>query len=122
MELEADSAVQVTTAAVETTKKSRIKRNVVMEESDREIWTENPQAQDVDLINEVTSDLLRVIPLEINVENETDKHYSKEMAVIPLQYNNTNSTEVDNILDKRDKRTSRKTDRLNQTTATVPKS
>lgn len=122
LELEPASAVQVTTTAVDTIKKSRFKRNVNMEESDREFWTVSPSVQDVDSLNEVTSNLLKVIPLDYNTLNETDRHYGKEMAVIPLQYVKTNSTEVDNILDKRDKRTSRKTDRLNQTTATVPKS
>ncbi|KAL0811803.1 hypothetical protein ABMA28_009231 [Loxostege sticticalis] len=125
LELEAESTVHVTTSTPETTKKSRFKRFVNVEETDREIWTTSPEikvAESSVSTNEVENDHLKVIPLGYNAQNETEKEDSKELVLIPLQYNNTNSTEVDNILDKRDKRTSRKTDRLNQTTATVPKS
>lgn len=125
LELEAESTVHLTTSTPETTKKSRFKRFVNVEETDREIWTTSPEikvAESSVSTNEVENDHLKVIPLGYNAQNETEKEDSKELVLIPLQYNNTNSTEVDNILDKRDKRTSRKTDRLNQTTATVPKS
>lgn len=124
-ELDTDLQGEETTF-VETTKstdnaaKVRRKRNVNVEELARENWTFKPTVDDSDINNDINVDLLKVIPLEKSI-NTTEHDLSKEMAVIPLQYNKTNSTEVDNILDKRDKRTSRKTDRLNQTTATIPK-
>ncbi|XP_063369637.1 uncharacterized protein LOC134657962 [Cydia amplana] len=115
--------VELTTKSIDSSTHARIKRDVNTEEGDTDVWTANPVHTDLDNINEISSHLLRVLPLEIEEikpQSETSSD-SKEMAVIPLQYNNTNSTEVDNILDKRDKRTSRKTDRLNQTTAAIPK-
>ncbi|XP_053618316.1 uncharacterized protein Hasp isoform X2 [Plodia interpunctella] len=121
IELEADSAIELTTKTIESSTKIRRKRDINIEEADTEIYTVTPTAKELELINEVNSNYLKVIPLETQTQNETEINYSSEMAVIPLQYTNTNSTEVDNILDKREKRTSRKTDRLNQTTATVPK-
>lgn len=142
LELEGDESKfdAVTKLPPEITTKARIKREVNNEEFDTNNWTLRPSADDSELNNEINIDLLKVVPLTLkhtgddckedremsviplktNVE-DTLKDYSKEMAVVPLQYNKTNSTEVDNILDKRDKRTSRKTDRLNQTTATIPK-
>ena len=144
MELEGDESKidTVTKLPPKVTTKARIKRGVNNEEFDTNNWTQKPSANDLELNNEINIDLLKVVPLiskhdEDDCENkeskemsviplkpnleDTYKDYSKEMAVVPLQYNKTNSTEVDNILDKRDKRTSRKTDRLNQTTATIPK-
>lgn len=121
MELQGDeSVVHTTKSTVETANKGRRKRNVYYEEFDREHWTFRPTVQDIELNNDIDN-LLKVIPLDVKPANDTEKQSSHEMAVIPLQYNKTNSTEVDNILDKREKRTSRKTDRLNQTTATIPK-
>jgi hypothetical protein len=119
LDLEADSTIQITTSTTATPRKARLKRYINNEETDREAWTSKP-TRNAELINDVTNDLLKVIPLENN-DNKSDSDLSREMAVIPLQYHSTNSTEVDNILDKRDKRTSRKTDRLNQTTAAIPK-
>lgn len=121
--------IEVTTKATLTTK-PRIKRGINIEEYEREVLpltaTKEPEST-----NEINNDMLKVIPLESKVQNIQElivkrggnetANPNKEKAVLPLQYNNTNSTEVGNILDKRDKRTSRKTDRLNQTTATVPK-
>lgn len=121
MELPGDESVLDTTKSTsETATKVRRKRNVYYEEFGREHWTFRPTVQNIDLNNDI-EDLLKVIPLDVKAVNDTKSEYSHEMAVIPLQYNKTNSTEVDNILDKREKRTSRKTDRLNQTTATIPK-
>lgn len=114
-----DSNIQITTQVAET--KPRHKRHINLEEFDRQITTTNivPQEnKNVDL----NADFLKVIPLSTKAQNSTTREiFEKEMAVIPLQYNNTNSTEIGNRTDKREKRTSRKTDRLNQTTATVPK-
>lgn len=121
MELQGDeNVVHASKAKVKTTSKVRRKRNVYYEEFDREHWTFRPTEQDLELNNDI-EDLLKVIPLKVKAVNDTAKENSHEMAVIPLQYKTTNSTEVDNILDKREKRTSRKTDRLNQTTAAIPK-
>ncbi|CAH2986746.1 unnamed protein product [Chilo suppressalis] len=123
LELEADSTMRLTTSTTETPKK-RFRRYINTEESDRDVWTLRPTLKKTASTNDVTTDNLKVIPLGSNANDEIliNQHsFSREMEVIPLQYNNTNSTEVDNIIDKRDKRTSRKTDRLNQTTATVPK-
>ncbi|XP_060807330.1 uncharacterized protein LOC106139408, partial [Amyelois transitella] len=120
IELDAESAVEVTTKTVESSTKVRRKRDINEEDDDTGLYTLPPTFKEQELINDISTNHLKVIPLETRSENETD-NYSREMAVIPLQYTNTNSTEVDNILDKRDKRTSRKTDRLNQTTVTVPK-
>lgn len=123
----------VTTPPTEITTKSRIKRAINHEEFDTNNWTITPVAQEPESNNEISVDLLKVVPLKVDssVEEkdnmtviplkESYNDINKEMAVVPLQYNNTNSTEVSNILDKREKRTSRKTDRLNQTTATIPK-
>ncbi|XP_072947913.1 sushi, von Willebrand factor type A, EGF and pentraxin domain-containing protein 1 [Epargyreus clarus] len=115
----AESNVIATQKLIRKTK-SRTKRNVITEETDTEIQTVRPYETDAKLIDDIEIDLLKVIPLP-KAKNETNDVYKKEVAVIPIQYVKTNSTEVDNILEKRDKRTSRKTDRLNQTTATVPK-
>lgn len=143
LELEGDESKIdiVTKLPPEITTNPRIKRGINNEEFDTNHWTLKPSPDDSELNNEIHTDLLKVvpltakdnddddcenskemavIPLKPNIE-DTYKDYSKEMAVVPLQYNKTNSTEVDNILEKRDKRTSRKTDRLNQTTATIPK-
>lgn len=144
LELESDESKidTVTKLPPEVTTKARIKRGINKEEFDTNNWTVKPSVGDSELNNEINVDLLKVmplttkdndddcenkeskeisvIPLKPNLE-DTSKDYSKEMAVVPLQYNKTNSTEVDNILDKREKRTSRKTDRLNQTTSTIPK-
>ncbi|KAG6451661.1 uncharacterized protein LOC115444557 [Manduca sexta] len=103
-----ESTVETVTAIAK-----RRKRYVNEEEHYREF---TKPINDLEVTNDISTELLKVIPLK---RNQTES--SKEVAVIPLQHNKTNSTEVDNILDKRDKRTSRKTDRLNQTTATVPK-
>ncbi|XP_049879785.1 uncharacterized protein LOC126376459 isoform X2 [Pectinophora gossypiella] len=110
---------RTTKTVISPTSKPRIKRGINMEEYDRQMWTQQP-IKESEFVNEVNNDMLKVIPLETKAElvNATEH---KEMVVIPLQYNNTNSTEVNNIFDRRDKRTSRKTDRLNQTTATIPK-
>lgn len=141
LELEGDESKinLVTKIPPEITTKVRAKRGINKEEFDTNNWTFKPTADDLELNNEINVDLLKVIPLTTRFNDnckdskemavlplkpnaeEDHKDYNKEMAVVPLQYNNTNSTEVDNILDKRDKRTSRKTDRLNQTTATIPK-
>ncbi|CAH2250497.1 jg9593 [Pararge aegeria aegeria] len=114
-----DGNIQITTQLAEI--KPRHKRNINLEEYDTQISIANssPHAtKNVDL----NSDYLKVIPLSTRSQNATAREiFEKEIAVIPLQYNNTNSTEVSNRTDKREKRTSRKTDRLNQTTATVPK-
>lgn len=125
LDLEAEES-KSTVTIIGSTVKPRIKRDIIREEYHRD-WTTIPSKEEY--TNEI---MLQVIPLqnldleakatvdsksEHNVVNYDDK----EMAVIPLQYKSTNSTEVDNILDQRDKRTSRKTDRLNQTTATIPK-
>lgn len=125
LDLEAEES-KSTVTIIGSTVKPRIKRDIIREEYHRD-WTTIPSKEEY--TNEI---MLQVIPLqnldleakatvdsisEHNVVNRDDK----EMAVIPLQYKSTNSTEVDNILDQRDKRTSRKTDRLNQTTATIPK-
>lgn len=121
MELQGDETIlDATKATVKIAAKVRRKRNVYYEEFDREHWTFRPTVQNSELNNDI-EELLKVIPLDIKAGNSTEKEYNHEMAVIPLQYNKTNSTEVDNILEKRDKRTSRKTDRLNQTTAAMPK-
>lgn len=66
---------------------------------------------------------LSVIPIDnkVNTNISNSINETEKMLVIPLQNNKTNSTDVDNLLEKRDKRTSRKTDRLNQTTSTIPK-
>ncbi|KOB66896.1 Sushi, von Willebrand factor type A, EGF and pentraxin domain-containing protein 1, partial [Operophtera brumata] len=121
MELQEDeSVIDAKKSKIKTTPRVRRKRNIYHEEFDREHWTIKPTGQVLELNNDI-EDLLKVIPLEVKAVNDTAKENSHEMAVIPLQYNKTNSTEVDNILDKREKRTSRKTDRLNQTTAAIPK-
>lgn len=141
LELEGDESKVdlVTKIPLKTTTKARIKRGVNNEEFDTNNWTFKPTVENRDLNNEINENL-KVIPLTTKRSKENSeeskemtvipiksiyegdvKDYNKEMAVVPLQYTNTNSTEVDNILDKREKRTSRKTDRLNQTTATIPK-
>ncbi|KAL4708940.1 hypothetical protein ACJJTC_014968, partial [Scirpophaga incertulas] len=123
IELEAESSVHTATNTSKPSTKSRVKRYINTEEVDRQSWTSPPTLKFSESLNEVTNDNLKVIPLETTDHNETENanDLNKEMVVIPLQYNNTNSTEVDNLIDRRDKRTSRKTDRLNQTTATIPK-
>ncbi|CAB3232406.1 unnamed protein product [Arctia plantaginis] len=139
LELEEDGIKSdlMTTSATEVSTKVRPKRGIHIEEFDTNNWTLRPTAPDSESANHINTNLLKVVPLIKNVDKSADnmtviplkqsfetenyKDYAKEIAVMPLQYNKTNSTEVDNILDKRDKRTSRKTDRLNQTTATVPK-
>ncbi|CAH2056897.1 unnamed protein product, partial [Iphiclides podalirius] len=99
--------------------KPRLKRYINTEEMDTEMYTISPIAKTSGILHEVL-DILKVEPLKSR--NETSNEvFDKEIAVIPLQYSRTNSTDVNNMLDKRDKRTSRKTDRLNQTTASVPK-
>lgn len=128
LDLEAEESKSTMTITASTIK-PRVKRDIIREEYHRD-WTTIPSKEED--TNEIMNNMLKVIPLqsldleakatvqsksEHNVINRDDK----EMAVIPLQYKSTSSTEVDNILDKRDKRTSRKTDRLNQTTATIPK-
>lgn len=128
LDLEAEES-KSTMTVIGSTVKPRVKRDVISEEYHRD-WTTIPSREEY--TNEIMNNMLKVIPLqsldleakatvdsksEHNVINRDDK----EMAVIPLQYKSTSSTEVENILDKRDKRTSRKTDRLNQTTATIPK-
>lgn len=99
--------------------KSRVKRNINVEEFDTQLSTTNSIPQNPNIINDIDTDLLKVIPLPFT-QNSFNDSIEKEISVIPLQYKNTNSTES-NKMDKREKRTSRKTDRLNQTTATVPK-
>lgn len=99
--------------------KSRHKRNINIEEFDTQVSTVNSISQDLKITSDIDSDLLKVIPLPI-FKNITREIGEKEIAVLPLQFKNTNSTEVERT-DKREKRTSRKTDRLNQTTASVPK-
>ncbi|CAH0717600.1 unnamed protein product, partial [Brenthis ino] len=96
--------------------KSRHKRDINIEEFDTQVST---VSQDLKVTSDIDSDLLKVIPLPIS-KNITREIGEKEIAVLPLQFKNTNSTEVERT-DKREKRTSRKTDRLNQTTASVPK-
>lgn len=128
LDLEAEESKSTTTVTGSTVI-PRVKRDVISEEYHRE-WTTIPSREEYR--NEIMNNMLEVIPLQSldleakatvdsksvhNVINSDDK----EMVVIPLQYKSTSSTEVVNILDKRDKRTSRKTDRLNQTTATIPK-
>lgn len=128
LDLDAEES-ESTITIVGSTAKPRIKRDVISEEYYRD-WTTIPSKEEY--TNEINNQMLKVIPLqsldleakatvdsksEHNIINSNDK----EMAVIPLQYKSTNSTEFENILDKRDKRTSRKTDRLNQTTAAIPK-
>lgn len=113
-----ESNLHSTKQTIDTTK-SRHKRNVHTEEFDTYLSTINSVVQEQKLGGDVDSDLLKVIPLPISM-NTTRKVTEEEIAVIPLQYKNTNSTEVGRT-DKREKRTSRKTDRLNQTTASVPK-
>lgn len=139
LELEEDENKSdlMTTSPTEVSTKARRKRDIHIEESDTNNWTPRPTAQDSESSSNINLNLLKVvplykhvyisgdnmtvIPLKQNYETESYKKYTKEVAVVPLQYNKTNSTEVDNVLDKREKKTSRKTDRLNQTTATVPK-
>lgn len=116
-ELEGEESSIVATKSTVVIK--RPKRDVYVEEGDRDNWTLKPTLYHSELNNDINEELLRVIPLETNTY--FNGSYTHEMVVIPLQYNNTNSTEVDNIMEKREKRTSRKTDRLNQTTATIPK-
>ncbi|XP_047540229.1 uncharacterized protein LOC125073443 isoform X1 [Vanessa atalanta] len=111
-----ESNIHITTQTLEDPK-PRVKRNINLKESDTQLSTINSIPQSPKLINDIDSDLLKVIPLP----SKNTSSGEKEVAVIPLQYKNTNSTEVSNKTDKREKRTSRKTDRLNQTTATVPK-
>lgn len=110
----AETKLQTTTK----TKTERRKRAINIEESEREIFTISPIAETSGVFHEVT-DILKVIPLKH--KNDTSNEIDKKMSVIPLQNNRTNSTDVTNIFEKRNKRTSRKTDRLNQTTASVPK-
>ncbi|KAJ2938869.1 hypothetical protein O0L34_g17677 [Tuta absoluta] len=111
-----------TKLTTDKTKTTRIKRGINMEEADRLLLTERPAKEPV-YNNEINHEMLKVIPLEayLKTEQPTNPTEHREMAVIPLQYNSTNSTEVGNIFERRDKRTSRKSDRLNQTTATIPK-
>ncbi|XP_045540469.1 uncharacterized protein LOC106717941 [Papilio machaon] len=111
----AETSVQTTT---DKSKIARSKRNINVEETEREIFTVSPIAKTSGIYHEVT-DILKVVPLKL--KNDTLNEIGKEMSVIPLQNNRTNSTDVINIFERRDKRTSRKTDRLNQTTASVPK-
>lgn len=119
MDLVGEENVVASTKSTETTDKVRRKRDVNVEEFSKENWVYKPSEDNLDINNDINLDLLKVIPLRKHT-NDTEHYFSKEMAVIPLQYKYTNSTEVNNI-DKREKRTSRKTDRLNQTTATIPK-
>ncbi|XP_045762822.1 uncharacterized protein LOC123865673 [Maniola jurtina] len=115
-----DSNIKITTQVAKA--KPRHKRNINFEEFDTQISTTNSIPQEAKMTVDVNSEMLKVIPLSTRSQNATAREiFEKEMAVIPLQYNNTNSTEIGNRTDKREKRTSRKTDRLNQTTATVPK-
>lgn len=114
LEEELQSVESTTETVTKAVTKARKRRGVNFEEFDRDFFTKPTDYFKYDL----SSDLLKVIPLTTKNDG---REFNKEVAVIPLQYNRTNSTEIDNILDKRDKRTSRKTDRLNQTTATVPK-
>lgn len=72
----------------------------------------------------IPNDNLSVIPLStkstFNDSITSNDSSTEQKFVIPLYNIKTNSTEVQNVLDKKDKRTSRKSDRLNQT-STVPK-
>lgn len=128
LDLEAEES-RSTITIIGSTVKPRVKRDLVREEYHRD-WTTIPIKKEY--TNEIMNNMLKVIPLQsldleakATVDSKSEHNAinrnDKEMAVIPLQYKSTNSTEVENILDKRDKRTSRKTDRLNQTTATIPK-
>ncbi|KAG7300622.1 hypothetical protein JYU34_014915 [Plutella xylostella] len=119
MELQVSESKPITTAVPLLAAKSRKKRDIVLKHLD-------PVSNDLennDKNEDGAMEHLKVIPLNRSVTYNVTKEElgSKEMAVIPM-YQKTNSTEVDNFLEKRDKRTSRKTDKLNQTTATVPKS
>lgn len=127
LDLDAEETISTITV-ISSTAKPRIKRDVISEEYHRD-WTTIPSQEDH--TNDINH-LLKVIPLQsldleakATVDSKSEHNVIKSdeigMAVIPLYYKSTNSTDVDNILDKRDKRTSRKADRLNQTTATIPK-
>lgn len=107
----AESTVETVTKIIEATRR---KRNVNVEEHDTDYYPKSTVYSGV--ANDLQNDLLKVIPL-----STYETRWSREMSVGPLQHNETNSTGYGNVLEKRDKRTSRKTDRLNQTTATVPK-
>ncbi|XP_050671196.1 uncharacterized protein LOC126969692 [Leptidea sinapis] len=108
-------ATQVT--ATEPDFKSRKKRNINYEEYDRDVSIAKPtQFSELLTINE---DHLKVIPLQPKLN--LLKYEENESVLIPVKYNGTNSTEFPTRSEKREKRTSRKTDRLNQTTASVPK-
>lgn len=100
-------------------KTKRSKRDINAQEKATGMNKVNPIAETSGMLHEVT-DILKVIPIKYR-SNTFDDVFDKEIGVIPLHYNRTNSNDVDNKLDKRNKRTSRKTDRLNQTTASVPK-
>ncbi|CAG4983211.1 unnamed protein product [Parnassius apollo] len=119
VDLQSDENKNVPTSTEKNQILSRVKRHIIREESDSEISTLSPIAKTSGVYHDVI-DILKVIPLKLRKDTSNDVS-EKENAVIPIQYNKTNSTNVDNILEKRDKRTSRKTDRLNQTTASVPK-
>lgn len=101
------------------TLKSRSKRNIDKVNSN----DASSESNAVEILT--TENNLKVLPIEHSLHNESSNLMSNgtmdEMLVMPLQNNKTNSTEVENLIDKRDKRTSRKTDRLNQTIVTVPK-
>lgn len=111
----ADSELQSEETATESfnvTPKVRTKRGINIGEFEH--FSDAMSQEDIEF-NAINIDLLKVIPLHNKTNDDA------EIAVVPLQYNKTNTTEVGNLLEKRDKRTSRKTDRLNQTTASVPK-
>lgn len=98
----AENSVEITTVSPENQNKTkRVRRNALID-----LGQPN---EDLENTNE-----LSVIPLNKNHIDNNDV-IDQEMSVIPLQYNSTNSTEIDNLLDKRDKRTNRKSDRLNST-------
>lgn len=107
----------VTTELTET--KVRRRRDVNNEELNTDAPTKYIILQSANPNNDLDDEFLKVIPLNDEHKNNKSNKSELEMAIIPLEYKNTNSTEVAN--DKREKRTSRKTDRLNQTTATIPK-
>lgn len=101
--------------------KSRVIRDINNEERDTEIHTWSPVTNILETHHQIDEEHLKVVPLSRPVNATKKTLLDKELPVLSIQYNNTNSTEVNNMLDKRDKRTSRKTDRLNHTTATIPK-
>ncbi|CAG9571132.1 unnamed protein product [Danaus chrysippus] len=119
-ELNSTDSNQVTTVIVDM--KSRVKRNVNIEESDTEVPTKHSLLME-SLFNESDPETLKVIPLPPStreLRNDNVISSQKELAFFLEQFNNKTSGGT-NIGEKREKRTSRKTDRLNQTTASVPK-